>query len=168
MATYYQMDFPDLVAHLVPVRLRKAITLSWLQCLVQPVLELYNKFTAFRDNNIYTLLHNSQVVFMEAALNDVFDNFDRGIYITDGSAVDPLFVYLNAENLPLWLGLNSEAGTTFYPDPQWLFKGSETTFHGYDFLVMVPATVTYNHDQMNALIDKYRLPSRSSYLVLTY
>ena len=141
---------------------------SWLQSLTAPVGQLYDSFSANRNNNIYNLAHNSQVVYLQAVLNDTFDNVSRGIYITDGSIFDPLYTYLVAENQPLWLGLSSEVGSTSYPDPQWLFRNSETTYSGFLFIVMVPSAVVYDVLRMRALIDKFRLPSKSSYQIVTY
>ncbi len=165
---YYSIDFRALIKMLVPVRLRKPVTLSWLKCLVQPVTDIYNLFVQNRNNNLYLLQHNSQVVYLQAALNDTFDATDRGIYIIDGSIADPLFLFLNAENHPLWLGLNAEEGTTAYPDPQWLYTGAETAYNAFNFLVMVPVAVVYDTDRMRALIDRYRLPSKGSYMMVSY
>ncbi len=152
---------------LVPVRLRKPVTLDWLNCLVRPVTELYNLFFQNRNANLYALQNNSQTVFMEAALNDTFDSSARRIYITDGTSSDPLFVYMPPENLSLFLGLQSEAGSTPYPDPQWLFTTAETSFSAYDFIVFLPHGLVYDPQHIRALIDKYRLPSKGHYLLVS-
>ena len=153
---------------LVPVRLRNAIMLAWLQCLVKPAGELYDKFRANRNSNIYMLQHNSQVVYLQAALNDTFDNTGRGIYIIDGAIADPLFVYLNAETQPLWLGLTSEAGTTAYPDPQWLFTNAETANSGLSFIIMAPNSIFFDLSRMNAIVNRYKLPSKNQYGITGY
>jgi hypothetical protein len=165
---YFDVDISTLVRHLLPVRLRKSITLAWLNCLVQPVRELYALFLANRAGNLYVLGHNGQTVYLEAALNDTFDPIARGIFISDGANADPLFVYLDAEAQPLWLGLVSEEGTTSYPDPQWLYTDPETSVNGYQFIVMVPAGLVYDPARMTAMIDKYRLPSKNIYTIETY
>jgi len=157
----YNVDFPALVVQLMPVRLRKAKHVRWLQCLVAPVITLYKSFTANRNNDLYVLAHNSQVVYLQAALNDTFDPVTRGIYITDGGFEDPLFVYLDAEHEPLPLYLNTES------HPDWLYMNAETALEGYAFIVKVPTAITYNEAHMRALIDKYRLPSKNYYAIHT-
>ena len=169
MSDFYEIDFAAFIKMMLPVRLRKAVMLSWLNCLVQPVKDLYNTFSTNRSANLYELSHNSQVVYLQTALNDTFDMTGRGIYITDGSNDDPLYLYLIAENNPLWLGLNSEEGTTSYPDPQWLYTDAETAYSGYQFIVHVPTAIgAYDAIRMKALIDKYRLPSKNRYLIVNY
>ena len=142
---------------------------AWLQCLVSPVVYLYNAFYTNRAGNLYTLAHNSQVCYMEAALNDTFDNALRRIYITDGSYDDALYLYLTDEDTPLWLGLISEEGTTTaYPDPEWLYTGAEVSLSIYDFIVWVPVSLSFDPIYMRALINKYRLVSRTRFTILTF
>ena len=162
----YDIDFPLLVRQLLPVRLRNDKTTRWLQCLVAPVVELYGLFTANRLRNVYNLAHNSQVTYLQAVLNDVFDPVARGVYIDDGGVIDPLFVYLSSENEPMWLGLTSEAGITTYPDPEYLYTGAETLASLVCFVVKVPFGVVFDEVRLRALVDKYRLPSKGNYSVV--
>jgi hypothetical protein len=129
---------------------------------------MYYKFTQNRSANIYTLTHNGQVVYLQAVLNDVFDPVNRGIQVVDDSIVDPLYVYLPSELHPLYLGRVGEVATIAYPIPSWLYTRSEVSYSGYHFIVRVPVAVVWDASRMNALIDKYRLPSRNRYNVVTY
>ena len=166
--SYFEVDFPELIRLLLPVRLRKPIMMHWLRCLVTPVRELYYKFTQNRNANIYTLTHNGQVVFLQAVLNDVFDSVNRGIQVVDDVIFDPLYVFLPSELHPLYLGRIGEPVTVAYPNPSWLYTRTEVNYSGYHFIVKVPVAVVWDSDRMNALIDKYRLPSRNRYSVVTY
>lgn len=164
----YDIDYDRLLWQLLPVRLRKSVTFSWLKCLIKPVKWLYDLFTTNRVYDLYVLAHNSQVAYMEAALNDTFDPAGRGIYIADGAVEDPLSVYLVPEDKPLWLGLISEIGSTTYPDPEVLYTGGETTLLGISFIVMVPVVVAFDMARMKALVDFYRLAGRNRYAIMTY
>ena len=168
----FDIDYNGLVVQLLPVRLRNNRLVAWLKCLISPVRWLFNRFSASRVNNLYVLAHNSQVCYLQAALNDVFDPVSRGILIVDGPFEDPLYLYLNPESKPLWLGLVSEEGTTTYPDPEVLFKNAETYALGICFIVKVPLAVTagsgYDAIRLRALIDFYRMPGRSNYSIVTY
>lgn len=168
----FDIDYSGLVVQLLPVRLRNNKMTSWLNCLVSPVAWLYNLFKANRKNNLYILAHDSQVCYLQAALNDVFDPVSRGIQVVDGPFEDPLYLYLNPELKPLWLGMVSEEGTTTYPDPQVLYTDAETTLLGICFIVKVPLAVAggagYDVLRLKALVDFYRLPGRKNYSVITY
>lgn len=169
---FFNIDYDSLVPQLAPVRLRKAATLSWLRVLVSPVKWLYGLFKTARKDNLYYLSHDGQVCYLEAVLNDTFDPLTRGIYITDGPFRDPLFLYLDPELKPLWLGLISEIGSTSYPDPEVLYTDVETYGLGVCFIVHVPVAVAsgigYDVLRLKALVDRYRLVGRSNYTVVTY
>ena len=166
--SYYDIDFPALIKMLLPVRLRKPVMQHWLQALTRPVRELYTQFYQNRASDIYTLSHNSQVVYLQAVLNDVFDSTGRSIYISDDFAADPLYVYLPAEAHPLWLGLDGEPSSVAYQVPAWLYTRTETSYVSYHFIIHVPTAVTIDMVRLNALVDRYRLPSRNMYTVAYY
>lgn len=165
---FFDVNYDTLRTQLLPVRLRKQNLKAWLNCLIAPVRWLYDRFRRNRVANLYDLAHNSQVVYMEAALNDTFDPVGRGIRIEDGPYEDPLFVYLPPELEPLWLGLDSEAGAMPFATPVPLFTSAETSSMGYAFIVKVPAAVLFDAGRMKALIDKYRIAGRNIYQVTTY
>jgi len=165
MNPFFILDYDALVHTLLPVRLRQPLMTAWLRCLIHPVKWLYDRFMQQRMANLYTLSRNSQVVYLQAALNDTFDAALRRIYITDGVVADPLWVYLYPENLPLPLALASELGTPAYPSPQWLYTPTEVASSSYSFIVWLPAGLVYDPVRLRALIDRYRLPSRSNYLI---
>jgi hypothetical protein len=165
---FFDINYDTLRVQLLPVRLRKANMKAWTRCLVVPVKWLYNLFMASRTENLYFLAHNSQVVYLEGVLNDVFDPVSRGIYIEDGLYEDALFTYLDTESQPQWLGLVSEAGSTTYPVPQVLYTSAETATLGNAFVVNVPVAIVFDLNRMNALIDKYRIAGKNIYQVVTY
>ncbi len=168
MARFFEVDFQRLIQILLPVRWRKEKQSAWLGALCNPILELYNAFMQNRNSNLYSSSHNSQVVFLNEMLNDTYDPIDRRIYISDSSNFDPLYVYRDAENRPLWLGLESEVGLTAFPDPQWLYTNSESSMSVYAFIVWVPFTISFDTLRMRAIIDQYRLPSKNYYTILNF
>jgi hypothetical protein len=165
---FFDINYDLLRTQLLPVRLRTSKTKAWIRCLITPVKWLNNLFQAARQTNLYNLAHNSQVAYMEAVLNDIFDPSARGIFITDGPYEDPLFAYLPTEDRILWLGRISETGSTPYPDPQVLYTNSETSLLGISFIVNVPIAVSFDTGRMRAIIDQYRLSGRNLYTIVTY
>jgi hypothetical protein len=168
----FNPDYNFLIWTYLPVRRRLAAWVAWLGALVSPVRDFVSvAFQAFRNANLYTLSHDGQVCYLQAALNDTFDSTLRRIYISDPTYDDALFIYEVAELKPLWLGLVSEEGTTSYPDPEWLWlTGEAYALTGVQFIVKVPLVVfvALNMHQIKALIDKYRLPSKKNYSIVSY
>src|SRR5580700_12255197 len=126
---FFNIDFDNVVWVNLPVRLRLPLQFAWLKALVAGPKYIYGLFMANRAANLYLLGHNSQVCYMEAALNDTFDNTLRRIYISDGSAEDAVTVWLADEEPtfgPVWLGRVSDEGSTSYPDPIPLYTVIET------------------------------------------
>lgn len=169
----YDIDFDEQVRQDLPVGLRKEKRRSWLQVLEFGVQTLWGEFMAFRGSNsglgdtesvLYRLNHNSQVCSLEAALNDVFDSADRGIYITDGQWDDVIYLYLDMEERPVWLAMDSEGTFTDpYVAPAVLYTEAETTFAGVDFLIHVPHLVVvagYNIERLKALVKRYKLAGK--------
>jgi len=156
-----------LVKSLLPVRRRKSRMLAWLQALVGPVGYLYGLFTANRANNLYWLSHSGQVCYIEAALNDVFDPDGRSIYITDPAYADPVYIYRRIEEKPVYVSKRSESGSTDYESPQWLYRRSETYAFGYQFIVNVPSDGEWEEHHLRAIVDKYRLPGKGYYNIVT-
>ena len=167
----FDVDFDVLVKQLLPVRLRKVKTIAWLKCLVLPVKWLFGLFKIFRSGNLYTLAHDGQICYLEAALNDMFDPILRRVFISDGIYVDPVFVYLVPELKPVFIDLASEVGTGIIPNPDPVRMYLDAEVDGgvgsYTFVVNVPISVTFDMARLRALVDQYRLPGRK-YNVVTY
>jgi hypothetical protein len=165
---FFDINYDFLRVQLLPVRLRKTNTSAWLKCLISPVKWLFHQFKLQRDGQLYLLSHNSQVVYLEAVLNDMFDPLTRGIYIEDGSFEDPVYAFLVSETHPIWVGLAVEAGTVSYVLPTALYTATETTVLGNSFLVKVPAAISFDADRMRALINKYRIAGKNIYGIELY
>ena len=164
----YDIDFDKVVQLETPTRLRKSVRLAWLRVLVWCVKFLYNLFVVFRTDRVYRMAHNSQVCYMEAVLNDAFDSDLRRIYIEDPEYVDPVYVYLPDEELPVWLATDIELPVIDYEAPVPLYVDSEISVSSPQFIVYYPADLTIDLDRMRALINKYRLASKANYLILTF
>ena len=163
----YTVDLDRQVWQNLPVRLRQDVEWAWLKALIQPVKDVYVLFTDFRNSKLYELAHNSQVCFLQAALNDLFDAGLRRITISDPEWHDPLYVYRVDEDKPVWLALDSEVGGTAYDSPVYLFTDAETVDIISTFIVNVPSGLAYDADQMRALIGKYKLVG-TNYVIVVF
>lgn len=158
MTNIFNIDYDVLVQLLVRAKLRGANVLLVLKSLAAPVKRLYDQFSAFRTVNLYYLEHNSQVCKMEAVLNDRFDQALRRITILDGEDLEPLYVFQEPELHPLYAFQESENQALY------LYQQSQTDI-GVDFIVKVPATVSFDVIELKALVNYYRLPSKHNYII---
>ena len=164
-------DSTGLPTIMLPVRLRGAKRLAWLACLLTGVSVPYAALMAFREQYLYDLAHGPQVCFIQGALNDVFDNVARGIFISDGPRNLPVYIYRAAEEKPVYVGRISEAVGVGFKAPLYVFRISECVGTGVDFIVNVPSAVTgypvYDLSRLKAIVNKYKLPNKS-YVVVVF
>lgn len=172
----YDINYELVVKRHTPVRLRKPRRLAWMHTLVAGIVDIYTRFVALRSDANYYLAHNSQVCYMEAALNDAYDNGLRRVRIVDPFYIDPVYIYMAPEELEVPLALVSELPVSpdDYDAPVWLYMYSETSLFGVQFIVEYPdipafdESLGFDPDRMKALIGKYRLPSKRNYILRTY
>jgi len=153
----YDISFRNLVNALVPQVLRKPKMLAVLSALVNPVVHVYNIFFLNnRKSNLYRLMITPQICYIEMALNDKYDHFERRITIKKPKSYNPLFLYKKSENKPLYLYRKIQ---TDKPNPSLILKGEAGSFQ-YDFIVQVPETLVFDKNEMRAVLDNYILPEK--------
>jgi hypothetical protein len=91
----FNIDYPALVYYLLPVRKRTLKRLAWINSLIAPFIYVYNLFYTNRANNLYYLQHTSQVCFLLAALNDIFDPTLKRIYYSEAVITFTFHAYIN-------------------------------------------------------------------------
>lgn len=152
---WYNIDIQKLTELLTPTFLRKPKMLAWLQALAFPMQKILDDFNFNRNQNLYNLAHNGQVCYLRAVLNDRFDVSQRRIKISDGNRYRRQYIYTDGERKPKYLG-------TMY-----LHDDADYSDTGVDFIVLVPAGLSYNDYEMRAVIDFYKLASKR-YKIVNY
>lgn len=160
----FSIDFEALILQLLPKRWRKPLMQHWLLCLQAPTIALHQRLLTYRASVKHQLRYNSQVVYLEAALNDGVDTVARRIFLSEGNNGVPLWLYTPAEEEPRFLGFRG-AGTGL---SAWVFTRSETVAARFDFIVWVPITLTYDLIYLKGLIDSLRLPTKGNYTIMNY
>lgn len=154
---WYKIDYYRLVRLLLPTMLRKPVIQSFLDAMVTPVKTLYNAFNTYRKEADYKLNHNSQVCYLQAVLNDSFDDDKRRIYIADAPIEEwSRFLWKEAEDRPLML--TSETAGVFMLQSE-RFIGANSL----DFIVCIPTDLNLDKNdiiKMNALIRYYKLAGK--------
>lgn len=156
-----QFDFDEVIEFNLPIHLRQFKILAYLKFISTPFKRLLNEFYEFTNKVKYEVSFNGQVIYLEHILNDTFDNVNRGIYITDADQEDQVFLFNQAEqNEKTYLYNISESGPETY-----LYNQSES-LSWPNFIVNVPSGVTYDENQMKALINKYKLAGKKYKIVV--
>lgn len=157
---YYDINVNVMIWRWMPGKWRKAVHYAWLKCLLQPVRYVQGLFATNRAGNLYRLKHTSQICYLESALNDVFDPLSRRIYISDPVYSDPVWLFRRSERKPVYLYRRSE--TT----PVYLYRRSEMVEGAIDFIINVPAAVTYDSRRMRAMVNLQKLVSKRYSIVV--
>lgn len=146
----FSVSHSKLATLLTPTRQRKIKFLSLLKCFTSPLQVMQNDFEKNRTNNIYKLIHNGQVCYLRKVLNDTFDNTERRIFITDGGDKNVLLIHRDSDQklveLPVIVHRDSDYGDS-----------------GYDFIVVVPATLNFTQEvelHMKSVINFYKLAGK--------
>jgi hypothetical protein len=152
----FKIDFAKLASRLVPVYDKLPILLGWVKALVHPLKYVNDAFLAYITATRKALHYNGQVILLEVALNDKFPGVVPPIYITDGDAGYPKgFDYFIAEAQP------DPGGFDYYVSEAVDEPGYDYLSSEYDaqvnFVVNVPATLSFNTHEMTAFIKQYAL-----------
>jgi hypothetical protein len=148
-------------------KLRKPKIRSFAKILLHPMKLLHLDFLNFRQKCLYRIQHNSQICYMEAMLNDLFDPSLRRIRIVNVTFLEPIYFYEPEENRDVYF-YEPEEGRDVYFREEEDFAGD-----GVDFLVCVPpdlqpqteaATMAYI-TRMSGEVEYYKLYSKNFKIV---
>lgn len=148
---YYQVDFYKLAVWLTPKFLRKQKFIILVKACLYPLISLHTTLMNFRSAKIYQIKITPQVCYLEMMLNDRYDSIARRITIGDAEWHLPWFLYQDAENKPEYLYTEGEA------QPVYVYTDGEAGEALNDFVVLVPAAVSFNEQEMKSLLNSYKL-----------
>jgi len=114
-----------------------------------------------RNQNIYRLGITPQVCYLEKFLNDRYDNVLRRIRIVDAQQANITYLFLRTENSPLYIYTRAEK------KPLYLYSRSEIIDIETDFIIQIPANVTFDEKQVRGEIDSYKLAGKKYQIIIT-
>ncbi len=159
----YTVDWSILLRLLLPTRLRKPRMLAFLNAAVEPIRELYQSFLSFREASLYKVRFNSQIVYLEAVLNDQFDAVQRRIRIENATFRAGLYLYEPEQQLDVYLYLddmNVNNTDVYLRD----FDGD-----GFDFFVFVPLEPERSdgnlENRIKSYVNYYKLYSKNYQII---
>ena len=159
----FQLNWDVLIKNLMSFDLRNQFVFGWMSCLIYPVTQMHGYFLTFRTKALYRVRHNSQIVFMEAVLNDEFDSGLRRIRIINSEFEPGLFFYEPEENKEVYFYEPGDNSPVYFGEPD-EFEGD-----GVDFVVCVPPDLQPASEalelalvtRMKGEIDYYKLYSKN-------
>lgn len=167
MNNVYQINWLLFVRFLLPIGLRRPRIQSILGALLTPITYLHQNFLTFRAESLYKVRHNSQIVYLENVLNDVFDPLLRRIVIQNAVFKNPIYFYEPEENKEVFFYEPEDNQPVYFREP------NEFVGDGVDFFVFVPPDLQPSNGQlqlnlltrMNGLINYYKLYSKNYSIV---
>lgn len=129
MSKIFQFDIDKWLEQNTPWMLRRPRLLAFVKVCAFPLVKIYNEFTTRRKTNIQKATFTGQVFSLEKLLNDKWDPEERRITIDDGFATNRSYVFLTAENKPVYMN------PTMY-----VFQNGEYADSGLDFIVNTHGT----------------------------
>ena len=149
----FNIDHSKVRSWETPPALRKVNITSLFKCLTSPMAVLYLAFKNYLKAKVYELTITPQVCYLERLLNDRFDYTLRRIRIVDAVDHPPKYFYKRAEDKPVYFYKRSEA------QPVFIYTRGETTYLSDDFIILVPATISFSDNEMLTLVKVFRLAS---------
>ena len=165
----YTVDWSILLRLLLPTRLRKPRILAFLNAAIEPIRMLYQSFLSFREASLYKVRFNSQIVYLEAVLNDQFDNELRRIRIENATFKPGLYLYEPEQMLDVFL-YQSFMGDNVRPnDPPTYLTSFLTESGDFDFFVFVPfepeASDGNLENRIKSYVNYYKLYAKNYQII---
>lgn len=137
---------------------------AWYRVFLEGVRLLYEDFRSWRTTAIRHASATGQVMWLERMLNLRFYGVSAWktlaeptaggrIWIDNtASAIPSTYIYADSEQqTPLYIHAHSEG-----EPPVYIYAQSEYSSQ-YDFIVMVPSSLTFDQDEMTALVEEYKI-----------
>jgi hypothetical protein len=158
----YFINFPKYVPNFVPRILRGTKLLAYLNVGTRPLVTLNSEFVGYVTETSEFLIHNSQVIYFEKRLNDLFDPVLRGISITFGITGTQQYFFKKSEleeDPTLFLKAEFQYETHLYKESEVLSESS--------FTINVPAYVSETDNRIRRISQLYTT-SGKQFTILRY
>lgn len=150
----FNIDFDRLIMLFLPEKLHDNIVVAYLRAAVKPLKDIKILFDNNRKENLYRLGITPQVFSLEKMLNDRYDNVLRRIFISNGSFIEPDYIYTRAEQKPKYIYTRAEQ------KPDYLYQHSEIGYDNVDFYVNIPASLNISESEVDELLEIYKLAGK--------
>ena len=166
MSNFFNIDYRKVIIGNLATFLRTRVRVQWLYVLITPLIGLYEVFKRFREDKLYQMSHNSQVVYLEKILNDNFDPVEREIVVQNTDLLEPIWHYDPVEQRPVYYYDEQQDAPVIFHDTE-IFDQLNA-----DFEVIIPQRLQPADPSerekfetaVRVLIDYYKLYSKKYHL----
>src|SRR3990167_2890024 len=137
----YGINWQTFIEERVPSPARKPVMYAWLHAVMSPVKYLHSMFLVFKNTEETNLRITPQVCILRHWLNELFDYDDRRFEILDYENVEPILIWGESYNNPVYLPV---------------FMSSSD----YDFIVIAPCEAQMYVVQIRAFLDRFKLAGK--------
>jgi hypothetical protein len=138
----YEIDFDRLAQDMLPAMLRKPRMLAFVAALLVGLRTTHSGFLSFRSRIAYELPIGPELRVLRHYLNELYDFTDRRITITDGQDGEPLRIYTEGEDQPIYLPV---------------FLAAQSV----DFTVTLPESARGFEAEIRRFLDLYKLLTKT-------
>lgn len=133
----------------------------FIQACLAGMQTLNNKFVSFTTAKKEELKYNAQIIYLTKRLNDLYDNENRRIYISNVQSIVTVYVYSSTErDEPYIYSIRETSDAVYVPS---VFESGID----YNYIIFVPAGLEYSEDKFNATVRRYNLADKR-YIIQTY
>ncbi len=162
MSSIFDIDYRKVVIGNLATFLRTLVRVQWLYVLITPLIGLYEVFKRFREDKLYQMNHNSQVVYLEKVLNDKFDPVEREIVVQNTDLLEPVWHYDPVEQRPVYYYDEQQDAPVIFHDPE-IFDQLNADFEVIIPQRLQPADAAEREKfetAVRVLVDYYKLYSK--------
>lgn len=146
----YNFNFRTLIGWLLPSFMRKTRMIAWLYAVVKVLRDLHATFIAFGGQKFDEIKYNGQTIKLR---NLLVSTYGAGITITNNINTN-VDIYLAYEANDPQNEHAFEAGSS---GNGFVFEADTIPLGQADFTINIPAAITYDEDELRALVNKYKL-----------
>lgn len=156
----FEIDFKRLMILMLPAWLRKPMIFGLLRAGTSAIETLYGCFKKMRMEHVVRLTHNGQVCYLRGVLKYYFgDGFEVGSVEYDGEWL--YAVTESSVHIPVTIS-EKEKDVPVLSSEQMMNMAQN------EFIVFVPSKYWSRLQEIEALVDRYKLPSKKAQYIKTY
>lgn len=160
----YNFNFHQLILLWMAPEERYPVREAWYRVFLEGLRLLYVDFLAWRERAVRHASATGQVMWLERMLNLRFYGVSAWKSLAHPTAGGRIWIDNTANAIPntyIYSDTEQQPVVTIYSDveaqpPVYIYSQAEYASQ-YDFIVMVPASLTFDQDEMTALVEEYKL-----------
>lgn len=142
----YGINWTTFIEERTPSPVRQPVVLAWLHALIAPLKSLHTSFLVYKDTMEREVKITPQVRILRHWLNEIFDYSARRFDIVDYLNVEPILIWGEAYNSPVYLPV---------------FMSSSS----YDFIVYAPCETGDQIALIKGFLNKNKLAGKRYLLI---